>query len=239
MSKRLTRKQIKEDIRHGDVQTALSSTFEKVLANTTLVVGILVGVVVLAVGFVGGRAYLIHRQEAASSELAQATRIFDAPIEEEGAKPDDPAEPSFASEDARRTRAEEAMEAVHGGNAEDVARLYLASIALSKGDKATARSYWEDYLRDHDNDDILTMSVRLDLIRLDREEGKGEEVVAELESELESAEKTLPEDAILYELARTLETLDRGGEAREYYQRILDDHPQSPYAADAREKTSS
>lgn len=239
MSKRLTRKQIREDIRHGDVQTALTTTFEKVLANTPLVLGTIVGIVVLAVGFAGGRAYLTHRQEAAAGELAKATRIFDAPIEEEGAKPDDPAEPSFASEDARRARAKEAMEAVQGGDAKDVAQLYLASIALREGDKAAARSHWQDYLRDHDDDDILAVSVRLDLIRLDRDEGKGEEVVAELEAELESADKSLPEDAILYELARTLETLDRGEEAQEYYQRILDDHPQSPYAAAAREKTSS
>ncbi len=238
MSKRLTRKQIKEDIRHGEVQTALASTLERILANTGLVIGVLVGLVVLAVGYAALSSYLEHREEAAAEELAKAIKIYEAPIAENGADPDDAAEPSFASEEARRTRAKEAMQAVSGGDAEGIAQLYLAEIALREGDKAAARSRWEDYLRDH-GDNVLAVSVRLNLIRLDREEGKGEEVVAELEAELESAEKSLPEDAILYELARTLETLGRADQAQDYYQRLLDDHPQSPYAADARQKTSS
>ncbi len=41
------------------------------------------------------------------------------------------------------------------------------------------------------------------------------------------------------ELGLTLEALGRGDEAKEYYQRILDDHPQSPHSIVARQKTAS
>lgn len=238
MSKRLTRKQIKEDIRHDDVKTALSATYDQVRSHQRLVIGAGVAVLAAALVFAATYAYRSHRDQAAASELAKAIKIFGAPIRETGAKPDDPKEPSFASEQEREARAREALQAVGGGKAEDVAGLYLADLAIRDGDKAGARKYWEAFLRDHD-DDILAVAVRVNLLRLDREEGKVEEVAKELEAELAKTKKSLPEDVILYELATTLDALDRGDEAKDYYQRILDDHPQSPYTVKAREMTSS
>ena len=237
MSKRLTRKQIKEDIRHDEVQTALSTTYEQFRSHQSLVIGIVAAVLVAVLGFLVFRGYLSHREEAAASELAQAIKIYEAPIQEEGAQPDDPRTPSFASEKDREARAREALESV-GGEAGDVAGLYLAELAIREGDKAKARKHWEDYLREH-HDDILAVTVRLNLLRLDREEGKVEEVARELEAELEKPDQALPEDVILFELAKTLDALNRAEEAKDYYQRILDDHPQSPYSAKAREKTPS
>ena len=238
MSKRLTRKQIKEDIRHDEVQTVMASTYESIRSHQQLAIGLAVAVVVAGLGFAVVRAYLAHRGEKAAQSLAAAMKVYAAPIVEDGAKPDDPKEPSFAADDERRARAREALEAIRGGVAEDVASLYLAHLALAEGDKAAARSRWEEFLRDHD-DHALAISVRLNLIRLDREEGKGGEVADKLLAELDGSEKSLPEDVLLFELAMTLETLDRGEEAKEYYQRILDDFPQSAYAVKAREKTSS
>lgn len=238
MSKRLTRKQIKEDIRHDEVKTVLSTTYEQIRGHQRLAIGLAVTILAAGVGFAVVRAYMAHREEAAATELARAIRIFDAPIQEEGAKPDDPQTPSFASEEKRDARAREALEAVGYGKARDVAGLYLADLAIREGDKATARKYWEGFLREHE-DDILAVTVRLNLLRLDREEGKVEEVAKELEAELEKTDRALPEDVILFELAETLDALDRAEEAKGYYQRILDDYPQSPYSAKAREKTSS
>ena len=238
MSKRITRKQIKEDIRHDEVQTALTATYDQILSHRNLVIGIGVAVLAIGIGIAAVRAFMSHSQESSANSLAQAIKLYDAPIDEEDAKPEDPREPSFASETDREARAREALEAVDGGNAADMASLYLADLAIKEGDKATARKHWEAFLSSHDSH-ILAVSVRLNLLRLDREEGKVEEVARELEDELADTDKTLPEDVILYELAKTLDALDRGEEAKDYYQRILDDHPQSPYSAQAREKTSS
>lgn len=238
MSKRLTRKQIKEDIRQDEVRTAISYTYEQLQSHRNLAIGIVVAVVVAAVGFAAVRTYLGHREKLAAEELARAIKLYDAPIRETGAKPEDPHTPSFASEEARAERAREALEEVGGGASRGVARLFLADLAIRKGDKAAARQHWEAFLTDHEKD-ILAVSVRLNLLRLDREEGKVEEVARELEAELEKQDRTLPEDVILFELARTLDALDRGEEAQDYYQRILDDHPQSPYSVEARDKTSS
>jgi len=240
MSKRLTRKQIKEDIRHGDLQTAVSTTYEKILSSQKLIVVAVVAIVALGIVSALVYFYLTRRGETAAKELAAAVEIYDAPVAGDDTAADDAAKsgPRFASDEERRSKAREALQEVEGGAAGDVAGLYLADLALQDGDKAAARQHWQAFLDDHGDDDVLAVAVRLNLIRLDREEGKGEEVVERLEAELVEPEPDLPQDVLLFELAKTLDTLGRGDEAKDYYQRILDDHPRSPYANEAREKTT-
>ncbi|MCP3957796.1 MAG: tetratricopeptide repeat protein [bacterium] len=242
MSDRLTRKEIKHQIRDDEVRGALFRVFDYIQENPGVVVGVVVGFLVLVLALTGTFAYLDSRAEAASEELASALKIAGAPVKEEGATPDDPDEPSFATEDDRRASAKKAFEEVRGGVgssvAGEVAELYLADVAASEGDTETARRIWSSFLDDHE-DHALALSVRLNLIHLDRQNGRAQEVADELQRQLDSAEKPLPEDVLLYELARTLEALDQRDEALDLYQRILDDHPKSPFTAQARQITTS
>lgn len=238
MSKRLTRKQIKEDIRHDELQTAVTSTVDSIASHRKLVIWGVVAVVTAAIVVSVAVAWKRSRDESSSLALAKAIKIYEAPVVETDAKPDDPDKPSFTSEEERRTKAREAFAKVSSGTAADVASLFLAEMALAEGDTETARKTWEAFLDKH-SDHALALAVRRDLIRLDREQGKGEQVVQELKAELDSEEKSLPEDLLLFELAETLDSLDRGDEAETYYQRILDDYPSSSFASKARQKTSS
>ncbi len=242
MSQRLTRKEIKHDIRDDEVRGYLVRVFEFLQERPSFVVGADVGFVVLVLGVTALLAYLDNRGAAASEELASALKIAGAPVTEDGATPEDPDEPSFPTEEARRARAKEAFEEVRSGVgaslAGEVADLYLADIAAGEGDTETARAIWESFLADHENH-VLALSVRLNLIHLDRQNGRAQEVADELQRELDSAARTLPEDVVLFELAQTLEELGREDEAVELYQRILDEHPKSPYTAQARRMTTS
>ncbi len=238
MSQRLTRKEIKHDIRDDEVRGFLVRVFDFLQERPSIVVGAVVGFLVLVLGVTALLAYLDSRREGASEELASALKIAGAPILEEGAAPDDPDEPSFATEDAKRARAREAFEEVRSGVAGEVADLYLADIAAGEGDTETARKIWESFLADH-ADHVLALSVRLNLIHLDRQNGRAQEVADELQRELDSAARTLPEDVVLFELAQTLVELGREDEAVELYQRILDEHPKSPYTEQARRMTTA
>ncbi len=241
MSQRLTRKEIKHDIRDDEVRNVLVRVFDFMQEKPKAVVGAVVGFVVLVVAISGVLAYFDSRGDSASEDLASALKIAAAPVTEDGAEPEDPDEPSFASEEAKRARAKEAFEGLRGVGsnvAGDVADLYLADIAVSEGDAETARGIWESFLADHE-DHVLALSVRLNLIHLDRQNGRTQEVADQLQRELGSASKTLPEDVILFELAQTLEALDQQDEAFDLYQRILDEHPKSPYTADARRVTTA
>lgn len=238
MTKRLSAKEIKHDIREDEVQTFLTRVFLALEEHPRAVSGVLIAILVLVLAFSGALSWLDHRQQAAAGELAAAIETYQAPIVENGAKPDDPDNPSFASAEERRERAKAAFSEIRAGAAGEVAELYLADIALEEGDVETARSIWEDFLDDNGGH-LLALSVRLNLIHLDRDQGRAAEVAAELEKELADPRRTLPEDVILFELAETREALGEAEAALDYYQRIVDEHPQSAYLARARQKTTA
>lgn len=237
-SDRLTRKEIKEDIRKDEVQHFLGDLLMRIEERPTFYLGLLGIVLALIAGASGIYAMMGSKDAASNEELGKAIRIYSAPIEATGAKPDDPSKPSFANEAARQARAKEAFAKVGGGEAGDIAQLYEAGMAVSSGDKAKARQVWEKYLASHQGD-ALAMTVRRNLIQLDREEGKGQQLAEQLQKELDGTDKTLPDDVLLYELARTREVLGQKDEAKKLYQRILDEYPNSAFSGDARRVTTA
>ena len=243
MSKRLTTKEIKHDIREDEVRTFLGRIFQTLAEKPTLVLGIVAGVFAVALAIAAIFAILDSRRQAAIDKLTAAVETYGAPIAgEEGTAGEDPDGPVFASEEERRAEAKEAFEDVRGGFAAGaaggVASLYLADIALNEGDAERARAIWEEFLTANEGH-ILALSVRLNLIHLDRDQGRAAEVAEALEKELADPAKTLPEDVILFELAETRDALGEREAALELYQRIVDEYPQSPYVARARQMTTS
>jgi tetratricopeptide (TPR) repeat protein len=241
MSDRLTRKEIK---RQDSFQVTMAQSLEWVRSHRrALIAG--AATLVLAVVALGAWAFWVRLSEdEAQALLAEAMAAHRAPIEPAGeaaaAAGDD--EPSFPSEEARRSRAQELFEQVveeHGASdAADVARVYLAYFAAGAGDAERARELWQDFLDEHP-EHMLGAEVRLNLYALDRAAGRGEEVAAELRTMLEQDDRPLPEDVVLHELAVTLEALDREEEATEHYQRLASEFPQSPFALAARQKTGA
>lgn len=236
-SDRLTRKEIKEDIRNDEVRHFLGDLLMRIEERPTFYLGLLGIVLALIAGASGIYAMMGSKDAESNAELGKAIKIYGAPIAPEAAKPDDASAPSFPNEAARKAKAKEALEQVGGGDAREIAGLYEANIALSEGDKAKARKIWEDFLGDHKGD-ALAMTVRLNLIQLDRDEGKGQQVLEQLQKELDGTDKSLPADVLLYELARTREVLGQTAEAKVLYQRILDEYPTSAYTGDARRVTT-
>lgn len=238
MNQRLTRKEIKRD----DFAAVVGRSVEYAESHVRTLVYAGVGVLLLVLLGVGIYYWRGHRQLDANQALAQAMKVYDAPITATGAKPNDPSEPSFATEAARRQRAKQVMEKVRDDygstDAADVAGVYIARIAADEGRFDEARALWQDFIADH-GDSMLASEARLNLLDLDRKQGKGEQVVQELRAMLEKGDAPLPQDLILNELGKTLEQLHRPQEAVQSYQRILDEFPQSPYRTEAQQKISA
>ncbi|HSG41121.1 MAG TPA: tetratricopeptide repeat protein [Thermoanaerobaculia bacterium] len=238
MNQRLTRKEIKRD----EFSAAVGRGVEYAGSHVRII-GYAVGaVLLLAVLGVAFYFWRNSRIQGANEALTQAVKVYQAPVTATGAKPNDPDEPSFATEAARRTKAKELLAKVRDGygstSAADVAGLYLAQIAADEGRLDDARQAWQEFVDDH-GDHILAGEARLNLINLDRKQGKGQQVAQELRRMLEQNDPALPQDVILYELAQTQEQLGRGQEAAQTYQRILDEFPQSPYGTEAQQKVSA
>ena len=238
MNQRLTRKDIKRD----EFRAAVGRSVEYAESHVRFIIYAVAGVVVLGALAVAIWFYLGHRRQEANQALAEATKIYQAPIVATGAKPNEPNEPSFPTEAARRARAKELLKKVRDdygmADAADVAGLYLAQIAADEGRFDEARKLWSDFVDEH-GDSMLAGEARLNLIDLDRKQGKAEQVVKDLRAMLEKGDTPLPQDVILNELGKTLEQLHRPQEAVQSYQRILDEFPQSPFRQEAEQKVST
>jgi len=235
MSQRLTRKDIKRDefasaVGRG-VDFAESHTRELMMTVGAVLLAVLIGIVTYF--------YLSHRAEVANQALSAAVRVYGAPIDPAGAKPNDAAEPSFASDAARQARARRLLEQVRADyrwtDAADVAGLYLADLDAAAGKVAEARQLWSDFAKKH-GDHVLAVQARIDLLELERSQGKGQQVAQRLREMLDQSDAPLPQDVTLYQLAITLEQLNRDPEAIQTYQRLVDEFPQSPYRQAAQQK---
>ncbi|MGB5296000.1 MAG: tetratricopeptide repeat protein [Thermoanaerobaculia bacterium] len=232
MSQRLTRKEIKRD----QVQEALTGAMEYLRDNlrTLLMVA---GLVLLAIGALAAyRSYLDSKEIEASEQLARAIRVYSAEVTDVP----DPAHdrnPTFGDAASRDATARSQLEAVvdEFGKSDSavIAKAYLGELAARSGDLDGARHLWGEILESQRNN-MLASEVRLNLMSLDRAQGRGQELIAQIRAQLEEPGTDLPKDVLLYQLALTQRELGLDLEARQTMQRLLDDYPQSVYAAQAR-----
>jgi predicted negative regulator of RcsB-dependent stress response len=229
----------RRDMKRDELATAMGRGVEYAESHArTLVtaIGVVLAVALLAALWF---MYRSNRDEKANVALAQAIKVYQAPVDPAAPKPDDPQAPTFADEAARRTKAKGLFEKVYDDfgstSAGDVAAVYLGQIALGEGQPDRARELWNGFVKEH-GDHLLAGETRVNLFRLDRNTGKAEEVSKTLTAMLDQAEPPLPQDVILGELAATQEQLGKKQDAVQSYQRIIDEFPQSPYARDARQK---
>ena len=235
MNQRPTRKDMKRD-ELSDVMERGVEYAGSHARTILLAVGAVLALVVLYAAF---STYRSHRAEQANEALTKAIEVYQAPIDPTAAKPDDPENPTFADTAARQARAktlfQELRDDFGSTDAGSIASVYLAQIALAENQPDQARELWNGFVESH-GDHLLAGQARVNLLQLDRSQGKGEEVAQKLTAMLEEAEPPLPQDIILHELAITQEQLGKTADAVQSYQRILDEFPQSPFATDARQK---
>src|SRR6185295_9568770 len=129
MNERLVRKEIKRD----EFASAVGKSIDYAETHSKGLLLTLGGVVLAALIGLAVYFYLGHHSEQANVALADAVKVYTAPINPAAPKPKDAKEPSFADEASRRARARELFTAVRDGyglsKAADVAGMYLAEIA--------------------------------------------------------------------------------------------------------------
>lgn len=153
---------------------------------------VLVLVVLTVGGVLAGRAVRDSRAQGALDDALVTSRI------------------PGRTEETRR-RFERLIEDYRGSSAGWAAHGHLAEMEAANGRFAEARSLWRRLAEGGPGD--LAAEAEMNLIYLDREEGRLEELATRLESLVESGESNLPEDVLLFELAQTLEALGRHEEA--------------------------
>ncbi len=262
---RLTREEIQRDEVREAVFSAsawFAEHVRQILIGIAAAIAVVIGVV-LFLGYQDRReaeasfqlseALEVYRAEVEAPETDATLDLFDtppdsAPGEDDAGEAETPVAEddgedeglSFASEAERRAEARVALEAVqesYGSTASGrLAAVYLGQIAADEGDTATARELWTEYLDTDGGDHALAVNLQLNLYSLDRAEGRSEQLAAELRGAVATETSALPKDALLFELGATLEQLGDEEGARETFQRIVDEHPDSGYAIRARQQ---
>ena len=235
---RLTRKEMKRD----EVREVLTSTMQWLGGHAkgiglaiAAVVGLIIAVT-LTMNLIGGR------QDEASDALGEALEVQNAPLGSDlsaGVVPDSMVFDSQADRLIETKRRFEELSTGHPrSRAARIARAYVAKMELESGREDVARTLWTE-LADSGDDDALTAQVVLNLVALDRQQGRSEEAETRLLGMVDSPKSPLPQSLVLYELALTQGALGKAEESRSTYQRVVDEHPTSPQARAAAEKASA
>ncbi|MEO7793684.1 MAG: tetratricopeptide repeat protein [Thermoanaerobaculia bacterium] len=226
----------REDLKRNELGEAIGAGIHYAEDHKRMIlygVGAVIGVALIAAGIF---FWLGSRKDGANELLGKALRVDGGEVVATGANPGDASHPTFSSESARRSRSKELfteLDSRYGSTSTGrVAKLYLAQIAIAENDKERAKQLWKSFL-DAEPSGALSAAARINLYKLDREEGRGSELAGELTKMLERSDKPLPSDVILFQLALTYDALGKADDAKATYRRIVDEYPQSPYITDA------
>lgn len=232
-------RQHRHDLKHDKFIDEIGALSQKAHANQRMLLMIAGAVVAIAAIAFGLYFYRNTREASAQDLLAKAIETFESPVGDAAQQPEGQPAPKFKTEAERTAAAEAQFKAVQaeysGSDAADVANLYLARIAATRGDTKTAQTLLQSFVDEHP-EHTLAGAARYSLYQLRIENGQAAQVATEIEAELNKPEPVLPGDALLVLLASAYEAQGNTEKSREAYRRIITEFPESPYVVDAQRR---
>ena len=207
----------------------------------------IVRVVVIAVvllALVGGFTWWRQAQYGkASAALAAGLAVFEAPVIVPAAPAPGSPVPvqqagTFQTEQAKLEAAlpklMSAADQYPSQQAGIAARYYAASALASLGRFAEAEQRYQEVVDKAGSSLIYSRTGRLGLADAQAAQGKFDQAIEIYRAISTDTNSTLPVDGVLMSLGRTYARAGRPEEAVRAFSRIVEEFPQSPYAADAR-----
>ncbi len=225
MGRRITRKQLKKD---DEFLSAAELIFRWIAGNWRPLVAGIGAVCVVALLLWAASSWMGARADDASLLLHQAVVTFEGEAAPESLVP-------AGDVDAAEQQFRQVVESYGRTDQADMARLYLARIALSRGEMDEARPALEDLSRRH-TDDVIGRLANFDLIKLRIASGESAEVAADLETMVSGQSAGLPLDFALYQLGELFAVEGRPDRARPYFEQLVEEFPESPYLNNARQR---
>jgi len=241
--KRTERHHLKEN----ELVHTIESAREFVQGRQRQIVGAVIALVVIGLAFLG---YKVLRQQSESRGqelLAQAMVALNARVVPAGEKTDAGDVPAaatlgatgtFATEDAKLNAAipklKAAADAYPDSNAGITARYHLAGALSALGKHQDAIQAFDDVAKRAGSNSLYGRMARLGKADTQAHAGQLDAAIATWKDMAASNTKDLPVDAILMELARAYAQKGNKDEARKTFTQIVDQHPDSPYTAEAR-----
>ena len=224
MGRRRTRKQLKKD---EEFVSAAEMIFRWTADNWRALIAGFGAVTIVALLWWAATSWIGARADDASLLLSQAVATFEGEADRVSLVP-------TGDVDAAEEQFRQVVQSYGRTDQADMARLYLARIALGRGQTDEARPMLVDLSSRHP-DNVIGQLASFDLIKLRIASGEGAAVAAELETMVTAQSAGLPRDAALYQLGELLAEEGRPDSARPYFELLVEEFPESPYLANARQ----
>src|SRR5687767_1148003 len=247
--KRKERRHLKEN----DLAQTILAAREAIEQRRSLLTGILLAVLLGAV-VIGGIVVWQQEDDARADQmLADAMVAFNARVIPPSTTPAQPGEVpaaatlgatgSYATEAAKLNAALPKLKATADAypdtEAGITARYHYASSLAALGRHAEAIQAFDDVASRAGNDTVYGRMAQLGKADTQGRAGQVNEAIATWKALASSTDEELPKDAILMELGKAYQASGNQEEARKAFTQIIDEHPTSPYSAEARAELGS
>ena len=233
-------------LKENELVHTIESTRAFIETRQRQIVGATLALVVLALVVGGVLMYRKQSQSKGQGLLAEAMVALNARVVPAGAgdAADLPAAASlgatgtFATEEAKLNAAvpklKAAADAYPDTTAGITARYHLAGALAALGKHQDAIQAYDDVARRAGNNSLYGRMARLGKADTQAHAGQLDAAIAAWKDMTAANASDLPVDAILMELARAYVQKGNTEEAKKTYTQLVDQHPDSPYTAEAR-----
>ena len=240
-------------LKENDLAQTIVAAREVIEARKGQLTGLLLVLLFIA-AVVGGIIVWRQGDDARAQQLlADAMVIFNARVIPATATPEAPGEVpaaatigatgSYATEAAKLNAAlpklKVAADAYPDTEAGITARYHYASSLAALGKHEEAIQQFEEVARRAGADSLYGSMSRLGKADAQARAGQLEAAIATWKELASSTDEELPKDAILMELGKAYQASGNLEEAKKAFTQIIDEHPTSPYSAEARAELGS
>jgi outer membrane protein assembly factor BamD (BamD/ComL family) len=243
--KRTHRRELKEN----DLARLIREVSEWVQPRTKEITTAIVALVVAAVAVFGFFAWRTTQSSKGQDLLAQAMVVLNTavvPVEANTQPGQAPAAASitatgtFSTEEQKLNAAipklRAAADAYPDASAGIQARYHLASALSALGKQKDAISQYDDVIRRAGADSLYGRMAQLGKANAQQQNGDLDGAIASWQALQAKKDANIPPDAILMQIARAYESKGNTAKAREAFNDIVTNYPDSPYVMDARKE---
>lgn len=229
-------------LKENEFARTVASAREVVQERGADIAKILVAVVVLLAVVGGYYAWRANRNARANQQLASALATYQTPVvppapPAPGSPPPVPQPGTFQSDQERLNASLpkfiEAANAHPNSEAGMVARFHAAGILAALGKHSEAEQRYQEVI-DKAGTSIYGRTARLGMAEAQVAQGKFDNAITVYTELSRDTSSSLPLDGVLLHLGRAYARAGKREEAVRAFSRVVDEFPQSSYAADAR-----
>jgi TolA-binding protein len=242
----------RRELKQNDVVQMVTAAREFLEANGRQLTWAVVAIVLVGAAVLGLLAYRNREQARGTELLAQATVVLHTavvPVNAETKPGDAPAAAGIGAKGTFSTETQKlnaavpklraAADAYPDTAAGIQARYHLAASLAALGQQKEAITQFDDVVRRAGTDSLYGRMAQLGKADAQFASGQTDAAIATWKELAAKKDATLPEDAILMQLGRAYQAKGNTAEAKKTFTDIVDNHPDSPYVAEARKELDS